>query len=124
MEIPEKLLYTKDHEWLSINNNTAIIGVTDYAQGELGDIIFIEFPEIGTEFNQGDPMGTIEAVKTVADLYAPISGRVDEINRRLEEEPDIINREPYEGGWIVKLTSIPNDKSNLLSFKEYKSLIK
>ena len=124
MEIPEKLLYTKDHEWLSINNNTAIIGITDYAQGELGDIIFIEFPEIGAKFNQGDPMGTIEAVKTVADIYAPISGRVGEVNRRLEEEPDIINREPYEGGWIVKLTSIPNDKSNLLSFKEYKSLIK
>ena len=124
MNVPENLFYTKDHEWIQIDDNIAIIGITDYAQGELGDIIFIEFPEIGAEFSQGDPMGTIEAVKTVADLYSPISGRVDEINSSLEDEPDMVNRDPYGGGWIVKLTSIPNDQSNLLSFKEYKSLIK
>ena len=123
MKIPEKLLYTKDHEWLSINNNTAIIGITDYAQGELGDIIFLEYPEIGLECAEGEPIGTIEAVKTVADIYSPIKGKIKEINIVLENDPGTINKDPYIDGWIVKMECNSDDVSSLLSYSEYIDLI-
>ena len=107
MNIPSDLLYTKDHEWIKIENGIATVGITDYAQGELGDIIFIEFPEIGDSFHTKDSIGTIEAVKTVADIYAPIDGEILEVNVGLEDEPDMINKDPYKKGWIIKLKATP-----------------
>ena len=123
MKIPEHLYYTKDHEWIKIEHGIATIGITEYAQGELGDIIFIEFPDIDTDFNAGDTIGTIEAVKTVADIYSPIRGRISDININLENKPDFINKDPYDTGWIIKLDSLVEDRSLLLSAKEYKNLI-
>ena len=123
MNVPDDLLYTKDHEWIRIVGDIATIGVTDYAQGELGDIIFIEFPNKGTIYQSGDAVCTIEAVKTVADIYAPIDGEILEVNLQIEDEPDIINKDPYDKGWIFKLCKIPKDLSNLLNALDYKSLI-
>ena len=124
MTIPDDLLYTKDHEWIRIVDDIATIGVTDYAQGELGDIIFIEFPNKGVKFNTGDPIGTIEAVKTVADIYSPVDGEILEFNLALENQPESINNDPYEKGWIFKLCKIHKDSSNLLTAAEYKNMIK
>ena len=124
MTIPDDLLYTKDHEWIRIVDDIATIGVTDYAQGELGDIIFIEFPNKGVKFNAGDPIGTIEAVKTVADIYSPVDGEILEFNLALENQPESINNDPYEKGWIFKLCKIHKDSSNLLTAAEYKNMIK
>ena len=124
MTIPDDLLYTKDHEWIRIVNDIATIGVTDYAQGELGDIIFIEFPNKGVNFNRGDPIGTIEAVKTVTDIYSPVDGEILEVNIALENQPESINNDPYEKGWIFKLCKIHKDSSNLLTAAEYKNMIK
>ena len=123
MNVPDDLLYTKDHEWIRINDNVATIGVTDFAQGELGDIIFIEFPNKGVKYKSGDPVGTIEAVKTVADIYAPIDGQILEVNIELEDKPDMINKDPYEKGWIIKLCKISKDVSDLLNASDYKDLI-
>ena len=124
MTIPDDLLYTKDHEWIRIVDDIATIGVTDYAQGELGDIIFIEFPNKGLKFKSGDPIGTIEAVKTVADIYSPVDGEILEINIALEDQPESINNDPYEKGWIFKLCKIHKDSSNLLTAAEYINIIK
>ena len=123
MNVPNDLLYTKDHEWIRIVDDIATIGVTDYAQGELGDIIFIEFPNKGAKYQSGDPVGTIEAVKTVADIYAPIDGQILDVNVELEDEPDMINKDPYEKGWIIKLCKITKDFSDLLQASDYRSLI-
>ena len=124
MTIPDTLQYTKGHEWIEIENGVATIGITDYAQGELGDIIFIEFPEAGDKFNAGDSIGTIEAVKTVADLFTPLAGEISEINLKLEDEPEAINKDPYESGWIIKLKNITiKGKSQLLTASEYKIYI-
>ena len=123
MNVPDDLLYTKDHEWIRIIDDVATIGITDYAQGELGDIIFIEFPNKGVKYQSGDPVGTIEAVKTVADIYAPIDGQILDVNVELEDEPDMINKDPYEKGWIIKLCKISKDVSDLLKASDYKGLI-
>ena len=123
MNVPDDLLYTKDHEWIRIVDDIATIGVTDYAQGELGDIIFIEFPNKGVKYQLGDTIGTIEAVKTVADIYAPIDGEILEVNVELEDEPDMINKDPYEKGWIIKLCKFSKDVSDLLKASDYKGLI-
>ncbi len=123
MNLPDDLLYTKDHEWIRIVDDVATIGVTDYAQGELGDIIFIEFPNKGVKYLSGDPIGTIEAVKTVADIYAPIDGQILEVNIELEDAPDVINKDPYVKGWIIKLCKISKDVSALLKSSNYKDLI-
>ena len=117
MIIPENLLYTKDHEWVSFDNDIATIGITDYAQSELGDIIFIEFPNVDDTFNNDDVFGTIEAVKTVADIFSPIKGKVIEINIDLENNPGIVNKDPYGTGWIIKLDSFTEDLSTFLSTK-------
>lgn len=124
MNLPGNLLYTKEHEWVRIDGEQAVIGITDFAQGELGDIVFIEFPEIDDSFGQNDSFGTVEAVKTVSDLFIPVSGSIVEINDKLEDQPELINSDPYGDGWIVKVT--PNDKSeldSLLSNEDYKKLI-
>ena len=123
MNIPSDLLYTNDHEWIKIENGIATIGITDYAQGELGDIIFIELPEIGDSVNAKDSIGTIEAVKTVADIFSPMNGEVLEINVNLEDNPDSINMDPYDSGWIIKLNNFTNNDDNYLTPDQYKSLI-
>ena len=123
MNIPSDLLYTKDHEWIKIENGIATVGITDYAQGELGDIIFIELPEIGDSVQAKDSIGTIEAVKTVADIYSPMDGKVSEVNVNLEENPDSINKDPYDSGWIIKLNNFTNNDDNYLTPDQYKSLI-
>ena len=123
MNIPEELLYTKDHEWVQIDNDIAIVGITDYAQSELGDIIFVELPDENTSFNSGDSVGTIEAVKTVADIYIPLNGKITEVNRNLDDAPESINKDPYISGWILKVRNFTKDNSELLSASEYIKLI-
>jgi glycine cleavage system H protein len=124
MNIPEEVAYTKDHEWVKIENDTAIVGITDYAQSELGDIVYVELPEIGTEVTQGDSFGTIEAVKAVSDLYMPLSGEVVEINESLNDAPEKINKDPYKEGWMIKIKiSDLNEKEDLLNSKQYEELI-
>ena len=103
MIIPEELLYTKEHEWAKIEDNTAIVGITDFAQSQLGDIIFIEFPNIGDQFTKNEIFGEIEAVKTVSELYIPLSGKIIEINDKLEDSPEIVNSDPYVDGWIIRV---------------------
>jgi len=120
MRFPQDLKYTKEHEWLKIDGDTATIGITDHAQGELGDIIFIEFPEIGQEIEMDEPIGTIEAVKTVADLFGPINGCVTEINESLEDNPEHVNEDAYGSGWILKMAiSDPSELDALLSATQY-----
>tara|TARA_Y100000996_G_C22229907_1_gene523216 strand:- start:80 stop:457 length:378 start_codon:yes stop_codon:yes gene_type:complete len=125
MNIPDNLKYTKEHEWLRIDGNNAYVGITDFAQGELGDIVFVELPNMDDNFSQNDIFGTIEAVKTLADLYIPISGRIIEINDKLESQPELINSDPYGEGWIVKIEISDSDEMNsLLSNNDYAGLIK
>ncbi len=124
MSIPKELLYTKEHEWLSNENDNVIIGITSYAQSQLGDIIFLELPEIGDNIIAGKPFGEIEAVKTVSDLFAPINGTVIEVNDSLEDSPDKINHDCYGEGWIIKIK--PDEKIgeyNLLDYQAYAKLI-
>ena len=123
MNIPSDLLYTKDHEWIKIENGIATVGITDYAQGELGDIIFIELPEIGDSVQAEDSIGTLEAVKKVADIYSPMNGEISGINVNLEDNPDSINTDPYDSGWIIKLNNFTNNDDNYLTPDQYKSLI-
>ena len=124
MNTPEHLLYTKEHEWANFNDNEVIIGITDYAQSQLGDIIFIEFPEIGDEVNAGDSFGEVEAVKTVSELYAPVTGTVLEVNENLEDSADLVNSDPYGDGWLIKIkpTNL-NEKDDLMKSAAYKELI-
>ena len=124
MSIPKELLYTKEHEWLSNDDDNVIIGITSYAQSQLGDIIFLELPEIGDSLIAGQPFGEIEAVKTVSDLFAPVNGRVIEVNDSLEDSPDKINNDCYGEGWIIKIK--PDEKIeeyNLLDSQAYAKLI-
>ena len=124
MNIPKNLLYTLEHEWVKIEGNTATIGITDFAQGELGDIIFLEFPDLGAVFNVGDIFGTIEAVKTVSDLYMPLEGKIVEVNNILNDNPEKVNEDPYGKGWMVKIIIDENAiKNRLLNSKKYNQLI-
>tara|TARA_Y100000816_G_C26068948_1_gene562045 strand:- start:339 stop:713 length:375 start_codon:yes stop_codon:yes gene_type:complete len=124
MIIPEELFYTKEHEWAKIEDNIAIVGITDFAQSQLGDIIFIEFPNIGDEFKKDDVFGEIEAVKTVSELYIPLSGKITEINLELEDSPEKVNSDPYGDGWIIKVElSRMDEKSNLMKPSAYKEII-
>ena len=124
MNIPENLKYSPDHEWIKVDGDSAYIGITDFAQSELGDIVFVEFPEIGDTFSVGDTFGTVEAVKTVADLFAPISGEIIEINSALENSPDAINNDAYNDGWIIKIKIKNLDEVDaLLDAQSYKGLL-
>ena len=124
MNIPSNLQYTKDHEWAKIENGVATIGITDFAQGELGDIVFVELPEVGKSFNAGDASGTIEAVKTVTDLFSPISGKIVAINEGLDNDPGKVNSDPYGDGWLVKIRlSDPDEKDGLMSSIAYEEII-
>ena len=124
MSKQSNLLFTKEHEWLEVNGNEAKIGITNFAQSELGDIIFVELPDVGDSFDQHEVFGTIEAVKTVADLFMPISGEIISINDKIEDQPELINSNPFEDGWIIKI-KIKDDaeKDDLLSDKQYNELI-
>ena len=124
MNIPKELKYTEEHEWIRIDGNTAIIGITDFAQGELGDIVYIDIDSIGNDLDSNEIFGTVEAVKTVSDLFMPIKGKVLEINSDIESTPEIVNEDPYGKGWIIKI-EIPEDQdiSNLLSDEEYRNMI-
>lgn len=122
MNIPAGLQYTKDHEWIKIDGNTATIGITDFAQSELGDIVYVDITTVGQTVNQGDVFGTVEAVKTVSDLYMPISGKVLEVNPALDGSPEKVNEDPYGDGWMIKV-DISGDASDLLTADQYKELI-
>ena len=125
MEIIENFKYTEEHEWIDINNDLGTIGITSFAQSELGDIVFVELPNIGDSFSKNDVFGTIEAVKTVADLYIPISGKVVAINEDLESNPELINSDPYDKGWIIKIELTNSSEVNsLLTNNQYEDLIK
>ena len=124
MNIPENLKYTKEHEWIRVEENFAYVGITDFAQGELGDIVFVELPNLEEEFSQNDIFGTIEAVKTLADLFIPISGKIVAVNEDLEGQPELINTSPYEDGWIVKIeVTSKEDLESLMNHNSYKELI-
>lgn len=124
MNIPGNLKYTKDHEWVKIEGDIATIGITSFAQSELGDIVFVEVDTEGEELEVEEVFGTIEAVKTVSDLFMPINGEVTEFNEELEDTPELINSSPYDEGWIIKSTiSDSSDLDDLLSSEEYKNLI-
>ena len=124
MNHPENLMYTSEHEWVEISGNIATIGITDFAQSELGDIIFLEFPTVEENFNDGDVFGTIEAVKTVSDMYMPLTGKVIEVNEDLNDTPEQVNEDPYKNGWMVKIELDNNaDESKLLDSKSYIELI-
>lgn len=124
MNIPESLKYTKEHEWVRIEGEVAVIGVTDFAQGELGDIVYVEVETVGDSLSDGDTFGTVEAVKTVSDLYMPVSGEVLEFNKALESEPEKVNSDPYGDGWMVKVKmSNPQELNSLLDAAAYADLI-
>ncbi|WEK69368.1 MAG: glycine cleavage system protein GcvH [Candidatus Chryseobacterium colombiense] len=124
MNTPSELKYTKDHEWIKIEGNVATIGITDFAQGELGDIVYVDVDTVDDELNGGDVFGSVEAVKTVSDLFLPISGKVIEFNSELEDQPELLNSDPYGDGWIIKLEIAGGaDHSELLSAEEYQAII-
>jgi glycine cleavage system H protein len=124
MNVPESLLYTKDHEWIRVEGNIGYIGVTDFAQGELGDVVFIEIETVGETLGKEEVFGTIEAVKTVSDLFMPVSGEIIEVNPDLEITPDVVNKDPYGKGWMVKVKiTDPSELTTLLSAEGYKALL-
>ena len=124
MNIPANLKYTKDHEWVRIEGNEAYIGITDFAQRELGDIVYIDINTVGSEVAEGDVFGTVEAVKTVSDLFMPVSGEITEFNKGLDTQPELVNKDPYGGGWMVKVKmSNPSEVAGLLSAADYMALI-
>ncbi len=125
MKHPEELKYTREHEWVRDNGDgTVTVGITDFAQSELGDIVFVELEEVGSGFDQDDVFGTVEAVKTVSELYAPVAGEIVEINESLEDDPELVNNDPYGEGWLIKLKmSDASQLENLLSSDEYLQII-
>jgi glycine cleavage system H protein len=124
MNFPEQLHYTKEHEWISIDGNVATIGITEFAQGELGDIIYVDIETIGKELGADAVFGTVEAVKTVSDLFLPVSGTITEKNSLLDSQPELVNQDPYGDGWMIKMTvSDVSQLSGLLDVNAYKALI-
>ncbi|SHI67076.1 glycine cleavage system H protein [Cruoricaptor ignavus] len=124
MNTPAELKYTKDHEWVKIEGDTATIGITDFAQSELGDIVFVDVDSLEEELSEGEVFGSVEAVKTVSDLYLPVSGTVVEFNEKLEEQPELVNSDPYGEGWIIKVRLAEDaDQSGLLSAEDYQALL-
>jgi len=124
MNIPEELRYTEEHEWVKLDGNVATVGITDFAQSELGDIVYLEIDTLDSEIDSNDVFGTVEAVKTVSDLFMPVNGKVIEVNSSLEDNPEVVNDDPYGEGWIIKIeVSNPSDIDALMSSEEYKNLI-
>ena len=122
MSVPEELQYTRSHEWVRTEGDTATIGITDHAQDELGDVVFVELPEVGATFDAGDSFGTVESVKAVSDLYIPVGGEVTEVNEALNDQPEKINEDPYGEGWMVKL-HVSDEGSGLLSASDYEQFV-
>ena len=124
MNIPEELRYTEEHEWVKLDGNVAIVGITDFAQSELGDIVYLEIDSLDTEINSNEVFGTVEAVKTVSDLFMPLNGKVVDVNSSVEENPEAVNDDPYGEGWIIKIeVANSSDIDALMNSEEYKNLI-
>lgn len=124
MALPNDLKYSEDHEWVKVDGNTVTIGITDFAQGELGDIVFVELPEDGDEMTKGESFGSVESVKTVSELYAPLNGKIVEVNEELEDSPELVNESPYEEAWMVKVELEDTSQlDNLLDADGYKAVI-
>ncbi len=124
VNIPDNLSYTKEHEWISFDGDTATVGLTDYAQDALEDIVYLDLPEVGTQVNSGDAFGSVEAVKAVEDIYAPVSGEIIEVNAELEDKPELCNQDPYGAGWLVKIKmSDTSETDNLLSAEQYNGML-
>ena len=125
MNFPDKIRYSEDHEWIRIDGSEAVIGITDFAQSELGDIVFVDIPEVGIELAKGEVFGSIEAVKTVSDLILPASGELLEVNKLLEDNPETINSEPYDKGWIIRIRlKDPKEVDSLMDAAQYQAFIK
>ena len=123
MEIKDNLKYTENHEWVLIEDDIAIVGITDYAQSELGDIVYVDIDSVGQDLNADDIFGSVEAVKTVSDLYMPVAGKIIELNDQLDSNPELLNQDPYNAGWIIKVELNNLDYDQLLSSEQYKNLI-
>ncbi len=124
MNLPGNLKYTKDHEWIRVDGDVAFVGITDFAQGELGDIVFVEIETVGENLEGGDSFGTVEAVKTVSELYMPVSGEVLEVNGALENSPELVNKDPYGEGWMIKVKlSDRSELDNLMDAKAYEAML-
>ncbi len=124
MNIPDNLKYTKGHEWIRVEGDIAYVGISDYAQGELGDIVFVEIETVGETLDKGEAFGTIEAVKTVSDVYMPVSGEVLEMNPALEDTPEVVNKDPYGEGWMIKISvKDPSELDDLMDAAAYKDMI-
>mgnify|MGYP005844454763 FL=1 len=124
MNIPADLKYTEDHEWLRVEGDTATVGVTDFAQGELGDVVFVEIETEGEELDKGETFGTVEAVKTVSDLFMPVGGEVSEVNEELADEPELVNKDPYGKGWMVKIKMADTSEADdLMSADDYEKMV-
>ncbi|MFP4016515.1 MAG: glycine cleavage system protein GcvH [Halanaerobiales bacterium] len=120
MEVPRDMFYTENHEWILVEGEEAIVGITEYAQQEMGDVVFVELPEPGDEFEQFDPFGVVESVKAVSDIYVPVGGEITAINEDLFDSPELVNEEPFEGGWSVKLRlSDKDDLETLMDYEDY-----
>jgi glycine cleavage system H protein len=124
MKIPAELKYTEDHEWVRVEGDTATVGITDFAQGELGDVVFVEIETEGEELDKGETFGTVEAVKTVSDLFMPVGGEVAEVNEALADEPELVNKDPYGKGWMIKIkVKDSSELDDLLSAADYKKMV-
>lgn len=124
MKIPENLKYTQDHEWIRLDGDLAVTGITDFAQGELGDVVFVEIETVGEKLEKGEVFGTVEAVKTVSDVFMPVSGEVAEMNDALADTPELINKDPYGEGWMIKIRiTDPSELDDLLSPEEYRRMV-
>lgn len=125
MEFPKNLRYSEEHEWVRVEGNKAYIGITAFAQSELGDIVFVELPEVGATIQQDEPFGSVESVKTVSELYAPVSGKVVEVNSKLEEAPELVNSSPYEQAWMIAVEiADPAELDKLLDAEKYEAMVK
>lgn len=124
MKIPADLKYTEDHEWVRVEGDSAVVGITDYAQNELGDVVFVEIETEGEELDKGETFGTVEAVKTVSDLFMPVNGTVAEVNEALADDPELVNKDPYGDGWMIKISlSDASEVEGLMSADDYKKMI-
>ena len=124
MNIPKDLKYTEEHEWAKQEGDTALIGITDYAQHSLGDVVFVELPEVGTQLKKGEAFGSVESVKAASDIYMPLSGEVVEINNELEDHPELLNESPYEKGWIIRISvSDPEESAGLMNGEQYAEFV-